>query len=506
MNTSNIFHKYRKWFGLVWLIIELNLLGGNILGFSALFDILPKYGIYSNLCVHATFANTSNAQNRTISENCDRQTGKYQLALTIGIWFYNLMPFFLGHVINYFGCRFLKLVSIVFHIVGWLTLAFVEPGRDYLVFIHTVFISVSSIVILITSFVYCGYFARYRGLVSSIIAGASISSTMWFSIFQVLINGGRTNLRTLSIIWTVFVVLMIGSALLFMDWRFQLLNLPYGFVTNSETDKQSRKSIEIDNAANMINMPWYRRIVNRVGVWQHLLNPIYIFVVLYLSVLLLPAVFLPVTWFPWIMYVTNGNENLSNRYTLIFNLSTVVALIICPCSGTLLDFRAHKNHKQRLFNIALMQTITWCTSMAVCIVRMCNTTCCIIAVIVLNCIERSLIVGGSQAVVASFFPSEYIGTLTGVLWTSAAIFSSIQYGLLPLVEAVDKSWRAWTIILALIIVMASHWIQMWYLFFTSKSTAVSNQVSISLEKSEAHGHAEHHAYDNGITEENPDRD
>ncbi|CAF2361322.1 unnamed protein product [Rotaria sp. Silwood2] len=489
MSVSNVFHEYRKWFGLVWLIIELNLLGGNILGFSALFDILPKYGIYSNLCVRTTFANTSNARNKTISENCDEQTGKYQLALTIGIWFYNLMPFFLGYVINYFGCRFLKLVSI-----------------DYLVFIHTVFISISSVVIVITSFVYCGYFSCYRGLVSSIIAGASISSTMWFSIFQVVINDGRTDLRTLSIIWTVFVIIMIGAALLFMDWRFRLLNLPYGFVTNSEPNKESRKSVEIDDAAHVINMSWYRHIVNRVGVWQHLLSPIYIFVVLYLSVLLLPTVFLPVTWFPWVMYVTNENEDLSNRYTLIFNLSTIAALIICPCSGALLDFRAHRSNKQRLFNIALMQTITWCTSVAVCIVRMFNTTGCVIAVIILNCTARSLIVGGSQAVIASFFPSEYIGTLTGVLWTSAAIFSSIQYGLLPLVEAVDKSWRAWAIILALIVVMASHWIQMWYLFFTSKSTVMSNQVSIPFEKSEVNGRSEYYAYDNDVTQENPNRD
>ncbi|CAF4744514.1 unnamed protein product, partial [Rotaria sp. Silwood2] len=42
------------------------------------------------------------------------------------------------------------------------------------------------------------------------------------------------------------------------------------------------------------------------------------------------------------------------------------------------------------------------------------------------------------------FSSEYIGTLTGVLWTSASIVSSIQYGLLPLVEAVDEGWRVST--------------------------------------------------------------
>jgi hypothetical protein len=93
----------------------------------------------------------------------------------------------------------------------------------------------------------------------------------------------------------------------------------------------------------------------------------YISVVLFLSVLLLPAVFLPVTWFPWVSYVTNNNENLckfflffilyslffiiflANIYTLAFNLSTIAALFICPCSGALLGFRTDRSNMTHLF-------------------------------------------------------------------------------------------------------------------------------------------------------------
>ncbi len=41
-------HPIRKWSGVVWLLIEVNLLGGTIFGFPALFKILPQYGIYTN--------------------------------------------------------------------------------------------------------------------------------------------------------------------------------------------------------------------------------------------------------------------------------------------------------------------------------------------------------------------------------------------------------------------------------------------------------------------------
>lgn len=81
MASNNLYHEYRKWCGLVWLIIELNLLGGNIVGFSALFDILPKYGIYTNLCYNVT--HSPNKTNETVTLNCAEQTGKYQVSMII---------------------------------------------------------------------------------------------------------------------------------------------------------------------------------------------------------------------------------------------------------------------------------------------------------------------------------------------------------------------------------------------------------------------------------------
>ncbi len=41
-------HSFRKWFGVIWLLIEVNLIGGTIFGFPALFQILPQYGIYGS--------------------------------------------------------------------------------------------------------------------------------------------------------------------------------------------------------------------------------------------------------------------------------------------------------------------------------------------------------------------------------------------------------------------------------------------------------------------------
>lgn len=72
------------------------------------------------------------------------------------------------------------------HIIGWLSLALLQPGRDYLLYIHCVFSSLSGIVIVITSYASSNYFSKSRAFVASLLAGAGISSTMWFSIYQVL--------------------------------------------------------------------------------------------------------------------------------------------------------------------------------------------------------------------------------------------------------------------------------------------------------------------------------
>jgi hypothetical protein len=121
-------------------------------------------------------------------------------------------------------------------------------------------------------------------------------------------------LQQLSYIWTSFSVLLLISSFIFLDWTFPILNVPYRF--NTELEK---KNISSDNEINQ--MKWYRRILERKGVWHYLTSPLYILVVLFLSFLLLTGIFLSVTWYPWVYYITN-------RDTLLSKLSIVILCII----------------------------------------------------------------------------------------------------------------------------------------------------------------------------------
>ena len=56
---------------------------------------------------------------------------------------------------------------------------------------------------------------------------------------------------------------------------------------------------------------WYTNIRQRVGIWKHLTNPLYILVVLYLSILLMPSILLSVTWYPWVYYINHNDKTIS---------------------------------------------------------------------------------------------------------------------------------------------------------------------------------------------------
>ncbi|CAF0883502.1 unnamed protein product [Rotaria sordida] len=438
---------------------KVNLFGGTIFGFPALFQILPQYNIYGENNDCSSSSNTIESE----ESSCERyQTRHYQNALTLGIILFEIPSLIIGPSIDRFGCRFVKLISIIFHIIGWLALAFVAPGRDSLLYVHTAFSSLSGIMILLTAYSSSGYFTKSRAFVSALFAGACTSATMWYSIFQVLIDARKVSLQQLSYIWLSFGVLLLISSFLYLDWTFPILNLPYQFDTKLEEKNVSSNSVIGRSISEIDRMKWYTRILKRKGVWYYLTSPLYILVVFFLSILLLPGIFLSVTWYPWVHYITQQNTPLTNKYTFALNLSTIAAIFICPLNGFLLGFKADKSKRNKLFNISLMQTIAWLLNIVACIVCMFVRTSVIIPALVINCIGRATIVGGSQAVVATFFPSEYIGTLTGVMWTLVGVIATIQYGLVQLTDDIARSWRAWLIVLSLVILMSCHLVQLWW--------------------------------------------
>jgi hypothetical protein len=84
---------------------------------------------------------------------------------------------------------------------------------------------------------------------------------------------------------------MLGSTLFFLDWRFSCLDSPLKL----KLIKEDIKTV----------------VTSQDTLTRHLTNPLFGLVTLFLSFLLLTISFLPVVWFPWVMYLTGNNLELS---------------------------------------------------------------------------------------------------------------------------------------------------------------------------------------------------
>ncbi|CAF3259592.1 unnamed protein product [Rotaria sp. Silwood2] len=322
----------RKWFGALWLLIEMNIASANIFGFAALFKVLPQYGIFDEYCHYFDGMNST-------ERDCSRQTHQYENAMTLGIIFFNVPSMFFGMIIDRFGCRFMKLV---FHIVGWLSLALLKPGHDLLLFAHTFFTALSGIIVLITSYASSNYFSKSSPILLTLLIGSGSSSSIWYSIFQVIVDHNLLTLSQLSYIWMSLGALLFLSSFLFLDWKISILHLPYKFNDGSNQIPSTSKNIISKVIDTPCDTKWYTKIYQRIGLWQHLTNPLYVLNVLYLGFLMMPTILLSIIWYPWVYFLNGNDKAQADKYTFALNMSAVSQIVLCPIIGLLLAFGTHR--------------------------------------------------------------------------------------------------------------------------------------------------------------------
>ncbi len=117
---------------------------------------------------------------------------------------------------------------------------------------------------------------------------------------------------------------MFITSFLFLDWHFPMFNLPYkpeeelkslsepvdGKHVRCNRVTPSNVISDLSSSAIVEKSKWYINIYRRHGVWEHILSPLYIMLVLFASMVLLPATLLSVIWYPWVYYITDQNKSL----------------------------------------------------------------------------------------------------------------------------------------------------------------------------------------------------
>lgn len=100
-----------------------------------------------------------------------------------------------------------------------------------------------------------------------------------------------------------------------------------------------------------------------------------------------------------------------------------------------------QGHAQKMWNISVLQTLTWLASIALCVVCMMRTIAFALTALGILIFSRTMLVAGSQALVAAVFPPRFIGSLLGVMWTVAGLVSFAVSGLVRLSPDPQYLWR-----------------------------------------------------------------
>ncbi|UJR36913.1 hypothetical protein I4U23_029626 [Adineta vaga] len=168
-------------------------------------------------------------------------------------------------------------------------------------------------------------------------------------------------------------------------------------------------------------------------------------------------------------------------------MSAVLCIFIAPICGFILDYKVNRGYTQRILNISIIQTTTWVASLAVCIICMLRSIAAALVAILVFIFTRTMLITGCQAVIATSFPPQFIGSLLGVMWTTAGIVSFVTYGLTRLATNPTHAWIAWSVILCLCLLMGGHIIQLWNLYLKSKKQSkkqlTTNQEELDTLKS-----------------------
>jgi hypothetical protein len=135
---------------------------------------------------------------------------------------------------------------------------------------------------------------------------------------------------------------MLITSFLFLDWHFVIFNLPYKPeeelkpLSEPDNNKHSRCSRvtplnvipDLNSSEIVEKSKWYINISRRHGIWEHILSPVYIMLVLFTSMVLLPTIFLSVIWYPWVYYITDNNESLCKLSQTDLDRETILIVFI----------------------------------------------------------------------------------------------------------------------------------------------------------------------------------
>lgn len=160
-------------------VIEMLFFGGIWYGMNALFPILQREMIFSNLC-----------SDPTDPAGCPEQIAMYANAFTTYSVVMMVMLIVIGVLIDQIGLRLVKILSTSVYFIGMIMFAFVTPATSMIIFVGGTLGAVGGMGMMVCTLSVNQFFTKTAVIVLASITGSYDAASSLFAIVQLTYFAG----------------------------------------------------------------------------------------------------------------------------------------------------------------------------------------------------------------------------------------------------------------------------------------------------------------------------
>ncbi|XP_033119327.1 solute carrier family 43 member 3-like [Anneissia japonica] len=454
--------QYRNIFTFLCSISECLFFGGLAYGWASLVYVVKDRGFFSDECDQTAITNDSfdscGVLVNATEGQCPEQDARLQLVFTVAAFTINATSFIMGPVYDKYGTRLVRIIFSFLMALAFLLLAFSKPEEPNILFPAMMFMASGGIMILFTNIQVGNLFGRWRSTIVTALSGSFDSSAFVMLLVKIGYEGGISMQTSFIILAIATLMFNINTWILLpikhIPWPLPsnwgkpdaAVNGTKGKVVIEEEMKMNSESEQVnldqkDNAHDSTSMPQFSDLLDREypNVRTCLVSPMYILLLLWLTVIQLRHWLFLGTFNPWI----NGlscDKNEVSQYTSVFASVQFCGILFAPLCGLLLDRNRKKKTSEGkdcsertflddlqdsilAFLVTIVITLLFCIMTIIPILEVQYIT------FVLQVLSRAFLYGLAAAFIATAFPMQFFGSLYGMMMLLSAIFGLIQYPL-----------------------------------------------------------------------------
>ncbi|XP_025090187.1 solute carrier family 43 member 3-like isoform X2 [Pomacea canaliculata] len=450
----------------VWGVLECLLFGGLLFGWGSVVFVLKEECIFSHLCPNKTQANRTLAEaeldiymditstmqtgyrhhdaasnysfvkekQMAGSCSCLESDSVLFLAFTIGTMMFCAGCAAMGLISIKFGTRVTRLCALASFLSGSLLTGFTSKDFPWLIFPGLSFLGIGGIPLMMTNAQFSVLFTHGSSTVMALFSGAFDASSGIMLIVKLIYERGVAFKWSMLFISSLHLLTLVNT---FCFLPRDFIRKPTPRNVGSGTKEEGACLTSDENKEDKEEKEGLPSVISCI------LSPVYLFHVVWLSVLQLRFYYFIASFNSWLTALVASSE--VSHYTNALMYTMICGCFMAPLSGLVYDFNkrffceSKSKLRRDLMPSVLPLALTGLFGIMVSILVLIQDTRVLYLTFIFVTIFRSFLYSMAAAYIGVMFPSEYFGIMYGVMIILAGIFGLAQYGLFSWAEAAGFS-------------------------------------------------------------------